>query len=103
MVNTKEPKVDKDGNPLYEYEIKLRGICQDILTDRLLCYEKFVRNVQNYGRFAAVGLRQQRFFPDLKKGIVSTAVFDKFYDVVMPKGIIDNVNGGSLRCYPFGY
>lgn len=103
MKNIKNPQFDEfTGEQLYEYEMKLRGIAQNVLTDRALSYEHFTKMVKEFGRHAPVHLVQNQFIPKMRDGTVHTKFIDKIYDVVIPKGIIDNYKPRQ-PIYPFGY
>ena len=84
-----------------EYELKLRGIKQDIFTDLCMPYEAYKKKVLNFGKEETTYFWQQVFMPRLKEGKVYTKMALKSYDVVC-KSIIDD-RAGSFYCYAPGY
>ena len=75
-----------------EYELKIRGISQNVATHEQLTYENFRDHVLNYGQKDTLKLFQRRFMPDLEHGTVYHRILLKGYDVICPKGIIDDLD-----------
>lgn len=75
----------KDESRDISYELKIRGIHQDITTEKCLAYEEFVKKVKNYGKEDTVRFFTNQFMPRIKEGNVYSKMVVKNYDVVLPK------------------
>ena len=85
-----------------EYEMKARGIKQDVAVDYDNPYEGFKDKVLNFGKRKPTYLYQQIFRPSISDGIVETMVIEKEMDVICPKSFVDD-SDVFLSVYPFGY
>lgn len=84
------------------HEMKLRGIKQTIYTDKCLPYDEFVKKVKNFGQESTAHLLQNQFMPRLAEGRIFSKIVVKDYDVVLPKGCIDDTTT-TLDVFPNGY
>lgn len=84
------------------YDMKVRGIKQDLMTDVDLPYDYFKTMVKNYGQTNSKELWQHLFMPRLAEGIVYTKFVQKNFNLICPKGIIDDTSP-SIDVYPHGF
>ena len=96
------------------YEMKMRGIKQDINVDYELPFKAFKLKAINFGKTLPTYVFQQLFKPSLSGGLVHnskefekrmvrTTIFEKCMDVICPKAIVDDLEPLFMEVYPFGY
>ena len=73
-----------------------------MITDAVLTYENFRKQVLNYGQEKALDCIQRNFVPSLKDGRVNDKIGVKKFQVICSKGFIDDYDP-IMRLRPYGW